>query len=70
LSTSTGRVWQPVHAVQRGLHRPRRDHVDLRDERLDEEREQQRDDDEDRQFFQNVDRRRLPPRLLRPDCSR
>ena len=38
-------------AVQRGLHRPRRDHVDLRDERLDEEREHQRDDDEDRQFF-------------------
>ena len=38
-------------AVQRGLHRSRRDHVDLREERLDEERQHQRDDDEDRQFL-------------------
>ena len=46
-------------AVQGRLHRPGRDDVDLRDERLDEERQHQCDDDEDRQFL--PERRPSPP---------
>ena len=46
-------------AVQRGLHRPGRDDVDLGEERLDQERQHQRDHDEQRQL--------LPER--RPPCA-
>src|SRR5690606_27497234 len=41
----------PGTAVQRLLHRARRDHVHPGDELLDEKRQYERDDDEDRQLF-------------------
>ena len=53
-------------AVQRGLHRPRGDDVDLGQERLDEERQHQRDDDEDRQLA--PERRPPAPAGLRATC--
>ena len=56
-------------AVQRGLHRPRRDDVDLGQERLDEEGQHQRDHDEDRQLPPER-RPAAPARLLRPAARR
>ena len=53
-------------AVQRGLHRPRRDDVDLGQERLDEEGQHQRDHDEDRQLA--PERRPAAPARLLATC--